>query len=114
MAIMMIDDDDDNVRVEKEDSDLAYIKNTVKQGLNDIETIVDTLTRLIPLMEPFGDAETIAELIILYTEVVPNILIGDYDNVLEGLSEEAAEMAAIAIKHRRKDMFAKLLEKYNG
>ena len=112
MAIMMIDDDDDNVKIEKEDSDTAYIKNTIKQGLQDIETIVDTFERLLPLVEPFGDAETIAELILLYTEVIPNILVGDYDNVLEGLSEEAEEMARVAIKHRRKDMFAKLLEKY--
>ena len=73
----------------------------------------DTFERLLPLVEPFGDAETIAELILLYTEVIPNILVGDYDNVLEGLSEEAEEMARVAIKHRRKDMFAKLLEKYN-
>ena len=114
MAIMMIDDDDDNVRIEKEDSDTAYIKNTVKQGLQDIDTIVDTLERLLPIIEPFGDAETIAELIILYTEVVPNILIGDYDHITEGLSPEAEEMARVAIKHRRKDMFAKLLEKYNA
>jgi hypothetical protein len=113
MAIMMIDDDDDNVKIEKEDNDTAYIKNTIKQGLQDIETIVDTFERLLPLVEPFGDAETIAELILLYTEVIPNILVGDYDNVLEGLSEEAEEMARVAIKHRRKDMFAKLLEKYN-
>lgn len=113
MAIMMIDDDDENVKIEKEDSDTAYIKNTIRQGLQDIETIVDTLARLIPLIEPFGDAETIAELMVLYTEVVPNILIGDYDHVLEGLSPEAEEMARVAIKHRRKDMFAKLLEKYN-
>lgn len=114
MAIMMIDDDDDNVKIENEDSETSYIKNTIKQGLQDIETIVDTFERLLPLIEPFGDAEHITELIILYSDVIPNILIGDYDNVLEGLTEEAKEMAKVAIKHRRKDMVAKLLEKYNG
>ena len=109
----IVDAVDEVIKIEKEDSDTAYIKNTIKQGLQDIETIVDTLNRLLPLIEPFGDAETIMELVLLYTEVVPNILLGDYDHVLEGLSEEAEEMARVAIKHRRKDMFAKLLEKYN-
>lgn len=114
MAIMMIDDDDNDVRVSKTDDDVSTAKSIVKHGLEDIEKIVNTLTDLLPLVEPFGDEETIAELIILYTEVIPNILVGDYTNVLEGLSPEAEEMARVAIKHRRKDMFSKLMDKYNN
>lgn len=114
MSYIEIDDDDDDIVVQKEDPDTAFIKNTVKQGLEDIETVVDTLKRLLPLVEPFGDAETIAELIILYTEVVPNILIGDYDHIVSDLSPQAEEMARVAIKHKRKEMFAKLADKYNG
>jgi hypothetical protein len=89
-------------------------RSSIFRAISDIEKIVNVLTDLLPLVEPFGDEETIAELIILYTEVIPNILVGDYTNVLEGLSPEAEEMARVAIKHRRKDMFSKLMDKYNN
>lgn len=113
--MIMIDDDDDNVlEPQPEDNDASYIKNTIKQGLKDIDKITDIFMDLIPLIEPFGDAETIMELLVLYTEVIPNILVGDYEPVLEGLGEEAEEMARVAIKHRRKEMFSKLIEKYNN
>lgn len=112
MSIMIDDDDDIVVSSPKEDKDTDDIKRVVKTGLNDIEIILEKLEELVPLMEPFGDAETMIELILLYSEVIPNILVGDYSNVLEGLDEEAEEMARVAIKHRRKEMFARLLEKY--
>ena len=49
MAIMMIDDDDNDVRASKTDDDVSTAKSIVKHGLEDIEKIVNTLTDLLPL-----------------------------------------------------------------
>lgn len=114
MSGIMIDDDFDPVEEEKETSSDSELKTVVKQGFKDLEMIVEKLSQLSQLMEPFGDSDTIDELIILYSEIIPNILIGDYGEALEGLDKDDQAIARLALNRRRKDIVSKLLEKYNG
>ena len=112
MSKIIIDDDDDMI---KDDSDeTAQLKATVKQGLEDLKKIIELLNQLYPLMEPFGDETTIDELRILYSEIIPNILIGDYDEVLEGLDKDEKALTMLALNQRRKHIIENLLEKYNN
>ncbi len=117
MSYIEIDDDDDDIVVDvaprpitKEDKAKAIIK----QGLNDIQDIVALLEKLENLIEPFGELETILELKTLYGEVIPDILLGNYDNVVDTMPEDAKEITMVMIKQRRKNMFNKLADKYNG
>lgn len=113
MSGIMIDDDFDSVEEEETSSD-SELKTVVKQGFKDLEMIVEKLGQLSQLMEPFGDSDTIDELIVLYSEIIPNILIGDYDEALEGLDEDDQAIAKLALNRRRKDIISNLLEKYNN
>ena len=117
MSYIEIDDDDDDIVVDvapqpttKEDKAKAIIK----QGLSDIQDIVTLLEKIEELIEPFGDLETILELKTLYGEVIPDILLGNYDNVTGVMPEDAKEITMVMIKQRRKNMFNKLADKYNG
>ena len=109
----MIDDDFDPVEEEETSSD-SELKTVVKQGFKDLEMIVEKLGQLSQLMEPFGDSDTIDELMILYSEIIPNILIGDYSEALEGLDKDDQAIAKLALNRRRKDIISNLLEKYNN
>lgn len=113
MSGIMIDDDFDPVE-EEETSSESELKTVVKQGFKDLKIIVEKLSQLSQLMEPFGDSDTIDELVILYSEIIPNILIGDYDEALEGLDKDDQAIARLALNRRRKDIISKLLEKYNN
>lgn len=117
MSYIEIDDDDDNIVVEsdlkpatKEDK----AKAVIKQGLNDIQDIVSLLEKIEKLIEPFGDIETILELKTLYGEVIPDILLGNYNNVVGAMPEDAKEITMAVVKQRRKNMFNKLADKYNN
>ena len=113
---IMIDDDDDNEVVinMRKDPEEEHIKTIIKQGLEDIDAIVSLLDLLEPLIEPFGDFETINEIKMLYSEVIPHILVGNYEEIQEGLREDQKEIADITMKRLRKEMFLKLEEKYNN
>ena len=113
MSGIMIDDDFDPVEEEETSSD-SELKTVVKKGFKDLEMIVEKLGQLSQLMEPFGDSDTIDELMMLYSEIIPNILIGDYSEALEGLDEDDKAIARLALNRRRKDIISKLLEKYNN
>ena len=113
MSGIMIDDDFDPVEEEETSSD-SELKTVVKQGFKDLEIIVEKLGQLSQLMEPFGDSDTIDELMILYSEIIPNILIGDYSEALEGLDKDDQAIARLALNRRRKDIISNLLEKYNN
>ena len=113
MSGIMIDDDFDPVEEEETSSD-SELKTVVKQGFKDLEMIVEKLGQLSQLMEPFGDSDTIDELMILYSEIIPNILIGDYSEALEGLDKDDQAIAKLALNRRRKDIISKLLDKYNN
>ena len=112
MSGIMIDDEFDPV--EEETSSDSELKTVVKQGFKDLEMIVEKLGQLSQLMEPFGDSDTIDELVILYSEIIPNILIGDYGEALEGLDKDDRAIARLALNRRRKDIISNLLEKYNN
>ena len=112
MSGIMIDDDFDPV--EEETSSDSELKVVVKQGIKDIKHIVELLNELSPLMDVFGDNDTIDELIVLYGEIIPNILIGDYEEALEGLDEDDRAIAKLALNQRRKAIISNLLDKYNN
>ncbi len=113
MNRIIIDDDDDNV-VDVATDEASQLKIVVKQGLKDLEMITELLDKLSPLMEAFGDSDTIDELRVLYGEIIPNILVGDYEEALEGLSEDDVAIAKLALNQRRKHIISNLLEKYNN
>ena len=113
MSGIMIDDFDDNEIEVDVNPEETYIKKVVKQGIEDSQIIAKILCELSDLAEPFGDMEAIGELIIYYGEVVPNILIGNYDLLLEGLQDTEKDLAMAAFKHTRKQIFANLSDKYN-
>ena len=112
MSGIMIDDDFDPV--EEESAEEPTLKTVVKQGIKDLEMITELLEKLSPLMEPFGDSDTINELVVLYSEIIPNILIGDYSDALEGLDKDDQAIAKLALNQRRKHIVSNLLEKYNN
>lgn len=112
MSGIMIDDDFDPV--EEESTEEPTLKTVIKQGIKDLEIITELLEKLSPLMEPFGDSDTINELVILYSEIIPNILIGDYSDALEGLDKDDQAIAKLALNQRRKHIVSNLLEKYNN
>ena len=113
MNKIMIDDDDFEVTEENISDNLPELKATLVQGVKDLKEIVELLNKLSPLMEPFGESDTINELVILYSEIIPDILIGDYSYALEGLDGDDKEIARLALNRRRKDIVSNLLEKYN-
>ena len=113
MSIIMIDDDDDNVLDSQENSDVSQLKDVVKQGLNDLKEIVTLLDKILVLIEPFGDSDVIEELMILYGEVIPNTIVGDFSEITEGLYDEELEITKLALSQRRKAIINGLLEKYN-
>lgn len=115
MSKIMIDEFDDNeIEVDlKSDSEEVYIKNIIKKGIEDSQKIAETLDTLIELASPFGDTEALSELILFYNEIVPDILIGDYNNLLRGIPVSQEDIALATFKLARKDMFSKLSDLYN-
>ena len=117
MSYIEIDDDDDDIVEsqikEKPQTKEDKIKAVIKQGMDDIQDIVVLLEKIEKLIEPFGDLETILELKTLYSEVIPDVLLGNYSTLLEGLNESDKEVVLIITKQRRKTIFDKLVEKYS-
>lgn len=116
MSYIEIDDDDDDIVVEEAVKPMTkqeQVKAVIKQGMDDIQDIVVLLEKIEKLIEPFGDLETILELKTLYSEVIPDVLLGNYDNITGAMPEEVKEITMVAVKQRRKNMFNKLVEKYN-
>ena len=118
MSYIEIDDDDDDIvdeqSEEKPQSKEDKIKTIIRQGMNDVQDIVALLTKLEELIEPFGDLDTILELKTLYGEVIPDILLGNYDEITGAMPEDVREVTMVMVKQRRKNMFNKLVEKYNN
>ncbi len=118
MSYIEIDDDDDDIvdeqLEEKPQSKEDKIKTIIRQGMNDVQDIVALLTKLEELIEPFGDLDTILELKTLYGEVIPDILLGNYDEITGAMPEDVREVTMVMVKQRRKNMFNKLVEKYNN
>lgn len=118
MSYIEIDDDDDDIVEsqieEKPQTKEDKIKAVIRQGMDDIQDIIALLEKIEKLIEPFGDLETILELKTLYSEVIPDVLLGNYDNITGAMPEEVKEITLVAIKQRRKNMFNKLVEKYNN
>ena len=114
---IMIDNDDDDIVVDTAPSQPntkeEQAKAIIKQGLDDIQDIVSLLENIEKLIEPFGELDTILELKTLYSEVIPDILLGNYDNVTSALPDDVKEVTLLVAKQRRKDMFNKLSDKYN-
>ena len=117
MSYIEIDDDDDDIvepqTEEKPQTKEDKIKAVIRQGMDDIQDIVSLLEKIEKLIEPFGDLETILELKTLYNEVIPDVLLGNYSTLLEGLNESDKEVVLIITKQRRKTIFDKLVEKYS-
>ncbi len=113
MSMIMIDDDDDDVLDSQENNDVSHLKGVVKQGLEDLKEITALLEKILPLIEPFGDSDMIEELMILYGEVIPSTVVGDFSAILEGLYDEELEITKLALNQRRKAIINGLLEKYN-
>lgn len=117
MSYIEIDDDDDDIVEsqveEKPQTKEDKIKAIIRQGMDDIQDIIALLEKIEKLIEPFGDLETILELKTLYSEVIPDVLLGNYSTLLEGLNESDKEVVLIITKQRRKTIFDKLVEKYS-
>ena len=118
MSYIEIDDDDDDIiesqTEEKPQTKEDKIKAVIRQGMDDIQDIIALLEKIEKLIEPFGDLDTILELKTLYNEVVPDILLGNYDNITGVMPDDVKEITMVMIKQRRKTMFDKLTDKYNN
>ena len=119
MSYIEIDDDDDDIVVETESesqpkalSKQEQAKQIIRLGLEDAKDIVVLLEKIEKIIEPFGDVDTILELKTLYGEVIPDLLMGNYEEVVGVLPEDAKEVAMVVAKQRRKAIFENLLEKY--
>ena len=121
MSWIEIDDDDDDIVEEgvavksqpKELTKQDQAKQIIKLGLEDAKDIVVLLEKIEKIIEPFGDLDTILELKTLYNEVIPDLLMGNYSEILGVLPEDAKEVAMVVAKQRRKNIFENLLEKYS-
>lgn len=118
MSYIEIDDDDDIVEdavVEsKTFTQQDKAKQVIKLGLEDANDIYVLLEKIEKIIEPFGDLDTILELKTLYGEVIPDLLKGDYSTLLTGVPEDEEEIATSILRKRRKTIFNKLADKYNG
>ena len=118
MSYIEIDDDDDDIvesqTEEKPQTKEDKIKAVIRQGMDDIQDIVVLLEKIEKIIEPFGDLDTILELKTLYDEVIPDLLMGNYSELVGVLPEDAKEVAMVVAKQRRKNIFENLLEKYNN
>jgi hypothetical protein len=113
--IMIEEFDDNEIEVDlATDPDEVYIKSIIKKGIEDSQKLAETLNNLIDLAEPFGDIEALNELALFYNEVVPSILVGDYELLLDGVSKSQYEIALATFKLARKEMFTKLTDKYEN
>lgn len=115
MSFIMIDEDDDNIvdNSSEKDSDKEAIKAIIKQSLIDINKITDLLGELEELIEPFGDKPVISELKGLYENVVPNIMLGKYDEALIFVEDDFRDIALKKFQNKRKHTFKELSSKYN-
>ena len=53
----------------------------------------------------------IKELIMLYDDFMPQLLLGNYDYILEGTEDIDRDVSEIIVKKQRKDIVANLLNK---
>ena len=102
---------DDDYIEEPEDSGAEELKQAIRNGLNDMKEIVSLLEKISPLIEPFGHNDTIKELIMLYDDFMPQLLLGNYDYILEGTEDIDRDVSEIIVKKQRKDIVANLLNK---
>lgn len=118
MSYIEIDDDDDDIveeqSEEKPQTKEDKIRAVIKQGMDDIQDILSLLEKIEKLIEPFGDLDTILELKTLYGEVIPDILLGNYDEITSAMPEDVKEVTMVMIKQRRKTMFNNLVSKYKN
>ncbi len=119
MSWIEIDDDDDDIVEDAvEQSEVKVMtqqeqaKQIIKLGLEDAKDIVVLLEKIEKIIEPFGDLDTILELKTLYNEVIPDLLMGNYSEILGVLPEDTKEVAMVVAKQKRKNIFENLLEKY--
>ena len=117
---IIIDDDDNDLVVDtkKSSSDLnkEQMKTAIKQGLADTKQICELLEQLSDLLEPFGDNEGIDSLKFLYEEIVPNVLLGKYEGIMDVLRQtlnESDELLEMRLKLQRKEYVEGLMNKYN-
>ena len=118
MNYIEIDNDDDDIIEESPKSSQPVTKEDkaraiIKQGLQDTEDIVALLEKIEKIIEPFGDLNTILELKTLYKEVIPDILLGNYENLIGAMPDDIKEITLVAAKQRRKTMFNSLTDKYD-
>ena len=117
MSYIEIDDDDDDIvesqTEEQPQTKEERAKQVIKLGLEDAKDIVVLLEKIEKIIEPFGDLDTILELKTLYDEVIPDLLMGNYSELIGVLPEDAKEVAMVVAKQRRKNIFDRLVEKYN-
>ena len=118
MSYIEIDDDDDDIvesqTEEKPQTKEEQAKQIIKLGLEDAKDIVVLLEKIEKIIEPFGDLDTILELKTLYNEVIPDLLMGNYSELVGVLPEDTKEVAMVVAKQRRKNIFENLLEKYSN
>ena len=118
MSYIEIDDDDDDIVEDATEQRTLtkeeQAKQVIKLGLEDAKDIVVLLEKIEKIIEPFGDLDTILELKTLYDEVIPDLLMGNYSELIGVLPEDAKEVAMVVAKQRRKNIFDRLVEKYNN
>ena len=116
MGRIMIDDDDDDILEEEvvvaPKSKENQAKEIIKKGLDDAKEIVNLLKQIENKIDAFGESDVIQELIILHEEIIPSLLLGDYDKLTGAMPETEKEITYLVAKQRRKEIFEKLLEKY--
>ena len=114
MGKIMIDDDDDDIleEVTPQQNKEDQAKEIIKQGLNDAKEITSLLKQIEKKIDVFGEVEVIQELIILLEDIIPCLLLGDYNRLTSVVSETEKEITVLIAKQRRKEIFDKLVEKY--
>ncbi len=119
MRNIMIDDEDDDILEEEvvdapksQESQENKAKEIIKKGLDDAKEIVNLLKQIENKIDAFGESDVIQELIILHEEIIPSLLLGDYDRLTGAMPETEKEITYLVAKQRRKEIFEKLLEKY--
>ena len=111
---IFIDDDDDDIVVEPQKEECG-VKELAKLALEDLQDIISLLEKLAEKIDCFGgmSKEEIEEKIIFYSEIIPAILLGNFEDILGEEVDDSYDIAELSLKKMRKDIFEKLANKYN-
>ena len=106
-------EDWDDEEVEETEDPQSYIKTVIQKGLNDLEYASTLLEKLINILDPFMITDTFEEMLLYVNEIGPDLLLGEYNKLLEATDIDK-EIALLSLKKTRQEIVNRLTDKYQN